>query len=167
MSADKNDWIVVDGVVVQGHQIASGKAPDSPYPDGSISLQIPHFAELGLDLSGFYPGTINVCIKPHHFKVADAAWCFEQVKWIAGFPAETFSFCDCRLVHANKPESSEGADSPGLKTSSGFIYYPHPETKIQHFHNDSLLEIICPLIEGIAYGDEVQLQLLRHQVILD
>jgi hypothetical protein len=36
---------------VSGHGVASGQAAASPYPAGTIALQSPHFASLGLDLS--------------------------------------------------------------------------------------------------------------------
>jgi phage pi2 protein 07 len=38
----------------------------------------------------------------------------------------------------------------------GWVYYPHPETKLRHFQNPSLLEVIAHEIPEIKYGDEVQ-----------
>ena len=38
----------------------------------------------------------------------------------------------------------------------GWVYYPHPETKLRNFQNPSLLEVVAYPIPGIKYGDEVQ-----------
>ncbi len=54
------------GVVVSGHGAASGRG-SRRYPDGTLALQIPIFAELGLDLSDAFPGTINVDTSPYGF----------------------------------------------------------------------------------------------------
>ncbi|BDX05648.1 hypothetical protein [Planctobacterium marinum] len=144
-------WKSVAGIIVQGHQVASGKAKDSPYPDGSIPLQMPFFRELGLDLSQCFPGTLNVAITPHKFKMLRPSHIFEKVEWIAGFNAETFSFAECKLVF-------------GEISMRGYVHYPHPETKTQHFHNDQLLEVLCPFVEGIRYGDKVRLEYLQEQI---
>lgn len=143
----------VDGVVLQGHQIASGKAKDSPYPAGSITMQIPFFKEHGLDLSDYFPGTLNVSISPRSFVMKQPAFRFEQVRWIEGFNPETFSFAECTLWFKGKAHS-------------GFIYYPHPETKTQHFHNASLLEVICHPIDNIEYGDKVRVEYLPAQITI-
>jgi hypothetical protein len=41
----------------------------------------------------------------------------------------------------------------------GWVYYPHPETKLRHFQNLSLLEVIAMPIAGIAYGDALEVRL--------
>ena len=41
-----------------GHGIASGKKKDDRFPDGTISMQIPIFKRLGLDLDHFHQGTL-------------------------------------------------------------------------------------------------------------
>ena len=38
----------IRGTVIAGHGVASGRASDSPYPAGTISLQRPFFQDLGL-----------------------------------------------------------------------------------------------------------------------
>jgi hypothetical protein len=35
----------------------------------------------------------------------------------------------------------------------------HPETKIQHFKDSSTLEILVPYIEGIKYGESVEIDI--------
>ncbi len=66
-SAPAAGWCWRRGVR-QGHGVASGRAPDSPYPAGTIALQAPLFARHGLDLSPFFPGTLNL-----HFPGASGA----------------------------------------------------------------------------------------------
>ena len=51
------------GRVIKGHQVASGKAIDSPFSAGTIALQKPLFKKLGLDLSQMFNGTINLAIE--------------------------------------------------------------------------------------------------------
>jgi hypothetical protein len=37
------DSMRISGIVVQGHQVASGSAESSPFPAGTIELQAPMF----------------------------------------------------------------------------------------------------------------------------
>ena len=130
--------------VVAGHQIASGRAAVTPYPAGSIELQLPHFKARGLDLSDCYRGTLNLSLKPKRFEWIKPDYSFENVQWIDGFQPETFWFATCVLLRGNV-------------IFPGWIYYPHPETKTQHHHDDTVLEIICNLVPNIQYGDTVKL----------
>ena len=132
----------VDGIIQQGHGVASGTASDSPYPRGTIEIQSPFFKALGLDLAPFFPGTLNVSIHPNTFELLQPEWTFPQVKWIEGFPAEDFSFSRCQLLFADVAYNA-------------LVYYPHPETKVRHFQNPSILEILAPSIPGIQYGSAV------------
>ncbi len=134
----------VEGVVVRGHGVASGLSADSPYPEGTISMQLPIFARLGLDLSRFYPATINVDVSPLRVCVRETAIRFENVQWSKQHPPETFSFARCRVVFNEKEFQS-------------VVYHPHPETKRAHFQGDSLLEILAPYIRGLHYGSRVDL----------
>ena len=59
-----NECCVVAARVVQGHRVASGENGDPRYPGGTIRMQQPYFKALGLDLFGFYHGTVNVDIAP-------------------------------------------------------------------------------------------------------
>ncbi|CAL6080540.1 Conserved_hypothetical protein [Hexamita inflata] len=83
------------GVVIPGHRVASGLNNNPKYPGGTLRMQLQFFKELGLDLSQYYLGTLNIqtsstlkLIKP--FKT------FENVKWCED-PAETFSFIQILL----------------------------------------------------------------------
>lgn len=129
-------------VLVKGHQVASGISRTSPYPSGTIPMQKPYFAALGIDLAGMFNGTLNLSIAPHSFKILQADYQIEGMKWSSECPAENFSFVRCRVGYAGE-------------YSDGLIYYPHPETKVRHFQNDSLIEVLCPYIDGICYGDAV------------
>lgn len=136
----------VMGTVVCGYRVASGLADDSPYPEGSLRAQIPHFRRLGLDLSHCYPGTLNVNIEPLCFRIVRPRFVFADVNWIDGHPAETFSFSPCVVTH-------EG------QAVSGYVYFPHTETKSKHFHSSSILEVVAPKITAVGYGSTVELEL--------
>lgn len=141
----------VTGIVVTGHRVASGTAPQTPYPAGSIPLQVPHFRRLGLDLTAWHPATLNVSIRPWRFELSNPRYTFRQVRWLDGFPAEDFSFSPCRVLFAGD-------------VYEGVVYYPHPETKRRHHHDASTLEIITAHIHRIGYGDRVRLQLDAKEI---
>ena len=48
----------------------------------------------------------------------------------------------------------------------GYVYYPHPDTKPRHFQPPSVIEVIAPLIEGIAYGSPVRLEVDPSEVVI-
>lgn len=139
--------------VVKGHQVASGTAKDSPYPAGTIVLQKPFFAALGINLAAMFEGTLNLSVAPCEFKILQADYQAKAVKWLPDFPAEDFSFVVCRVEYAE-------SHFPGL------VYYPHPETKVRHFQKASLIEVLCPFIEGIDYGDSVSLEYDSEKILL-
>jgi hypothetical protein len=134
----------VKGIVCPGYRVASGLTDSSPYPAGTIALQTPHFLALGLDLRNCYPGTLNVDIAPQKMQILQATYCFQDVLWLAGCGCETFSFCHCLVEFAQKQYE-------------GWIYYPHPETKINHEQPATLVEVLAPRIPEIEYGAEVTL----------
>jgi hypothetical protein len=142
----RSEWVRVVGVVQAGHGVASGMAANSPYPAGTITLQTPVFRTLGLDLSLFFPGTLNISIAPHRFILHQPDHYFRQVAWTDRHPPEDFSFVACHLHHREI-------------AYEGLIYYPHPETKQVHFQNPSVLEVLSPWIEGIRDGDRLELDL--------
>lgn len=142
------------GQVVAGHQVASGRAASSPYPKGTIEMQTPHFQARGLDLSPFYPGTLNVSIRPYQLVLKSPQWTFTQVKWSPSHDPETFSFTPCALTWQSQ-------------TFNGLIYYPHPETKINHFQDPSVVELLLPTIAGIGYDDSVFLSVSAKDFIIE
>ena len=139
-----DDSIRVSGVITQGHQVASGRARSSPFPAGTIELQSPIFARMGLDLSSAFMGTLNVSIEPLRFSFLQSDFTFRDVKWTESYPPETFSFARCVL-------------SFRAETYPSWIYYPHPRTKISHYQSPSLIEIITRPIENISYGSTVEI----------
>ncbi|MBE9044739.1 hypothetical protein IQ255_10020 [Pleurocapsales cyanobacterium LEGE 10410] len=142
------------GIVKPGHQVASGNAEDSPYERGTLEMQLPFFQQLGLDLSGFFLGTLNISIAPHVFRVIQPKYTFKRVKWHPNYAPETFSFSPCKIMHRKI-------------IYEGWIYYPHPETKIGHFQDDSILEAIAPKIPHLDYGDRLILGINPQEIELD
>ena len=133
------------GIVVAGHGAASGERSDR-YPHGTLALQIPIFAERGLDLAMAYPGTINVDTAPVAFVPGRADHTFADVAWTEAIPAETFSFHRCTLEVRGRRYSC-------------WVYRPHPETKVEHLQAATVLECIGPPVPGIAQGVRVVVRL--------
>ena len=142
-------WTVVTGTILAGHQVAS--KPSAHYPQGTIEMQEPFFRERGLDLTGFFRGTLNISIAPRQFHLKRATHFFPQVEWTEHHPPENFSFCRCRVTTAGR-------------TVDGWVYYPHPETKVRHHQEQSIIEVIAPPIPGITYGATVTLELLPDEI---
>jgi hypothetical protein len=140
-------WISLKGVIKQGHGVASGKSGDPRFPHGTIEMQKPFFAEKGLYLDRYFPGTINVSVYPHKYAIKNPKYTFRNVKWALAEPAEDFSFFDCRILLDDRPPLE------------GLIYYPHPETKPEHFQEPEVLEIITQFIQDLNYGDELILEI--------
>ena len=139
-----SDWIMVEGTVVQGYRVASG--PSADYPYGALDRQRPIFKQRGLDLDGYFNGTLNLDISPRQFRLVQPEYTFRGVKWTDLHPPEDFSFSRCRVIF-------EGREY------DGWVYYPHPETKRRNFQNPSLLEIIAQPIMQVSYGNRVTARL--------
>lgn len=114
-------------------------------------MQSPLFQARGLDLSLFFPGTLNISLAPLTVSLKQPQYTFRQVYWTTEHPPEDFSFSRCRVVVAD--------DLYG-----GFIYYPHPETKKTHFQNASMMEIITTLIPNICYGDSIEVDINPDEI---
>mgnify|MGYP003654714400 CR=1 FL=1 len=141
--------------VTRGHRVASGQSGDPRFPGGTLAMQLPHFAGLGLDLNGFYLATLNLSIAPLDFEIAKPDFRFSEVKWHETEPAEDFSFVNCRL--RKEGENQDWVD--------GFVYYPHPETKPEHFQPPGVLEVILKrYLEDVQYGDQVFLEVSRDRI---
>jgi len=138
-----SSWLLLNGTVARGYRVASGPSQDYPY--GALDRQRPIFKSRGLDLGGYFNGTLNVDIRPHTFAMLRPEFTFRAVEWTDLHPPEDFSFSRCAVVF-------RGAEY------DGWVYYPHPETKLRNFQNPALLEIIARPIPQIAYGDEVQVR---------
>ncbi|MBF2078551.1 MAG: hypothetical protein IGR76_08520 [Synechococcales cyanobacterium T60_A2020_003] len=151
MTTRSGDWITLHGVVVPGHRVASGQATTSPYRAGTIAMQAPFFRDRGVDLSPFFLGTLNVSIHPYCFEVNHPSHCFRNVKWSPAHAAEDFSFCRSRV-------------QVDYSIYTGWLYYPHPETKLGHFQEPSTVELLVPKIPDIHYGDRLTVQLSSQEV---
>lgn len=154
-------WQSINGILLQGHQVASGLAKNSPYEAGTIQLQMPHFQRLGLDLSGYFSGTLNVSIAPHTFELLQPSHTFPNLKWHPDFEAETFSFCPCQIAVGDRLH-----DEVVDEFVDGLIYYPHPETKINHFQDPSTLELLAPHLQNLNYGDRLTLRISPDKVAI-
>ena len=137
-------WVVVTGIVVEGHRVASGSSKDYPY--SSLERQKPIFKERGLDLGDFFQGTLNISIAPRRFRMVRPAYTFRQVAWTDLHPPEDFSFSACKVRFRGNEYD-------------GYVYYPHPETKIRHFQDPTLIEVIAKWIPDIDYENQVELVL--------
>lgn len=129
------------GILVRGHQVAS--RPSKDYPYSSLEKQKPYFKSLGLDLYEFFNGTLNISIAPLMVEMTAPELTFPLVQWTDLHPPETFSFSRCKVIFREVEYS-------------GWVYYPHPETKKNHFQNPSLVEVITYEIPGIGYGDTLE-----------
>lgn len=134
------EWILLHGILVEDYHVASG--PSKEYPYGALDRQRPIFKSRGLDLSEYFNGTLNIDIHPHTFKMVRPEFTFQHVEWTDLHPPEHFSFLMCKVIFEDVEYE-------------GWVYYPHPETKLRHFQNPSLLEVIAYPIPKIKYGDKV------------
>lgn len=139
------------GILSHGHQVAS--RPSKDYPYSALEKQKPLFKVLGLDLYGYFNGTLNISIAPLIFEMTAPEFTFPLVEWTDLHPPETFSFSRCIVVYKN-------IEYPG------WVYYPHPETKRNHFQNPSLLEVITKRIPEIKYGDSLEVGIDPKEITL-
>lgn len=138
-------WITLKGTLRKGYRVASG--PSKAYPDyGSIEKQKPIFRKLGLNLDRMFNGTLNISIHPREFKMHKPQYRFKKVKWTELTNAEDFSFSRCKVKFQGKEYS-------------GWVYYPDPRTKKDHFQSASTVEVLAPRIRGIKYGNRVEISL--------
>jgi hypothetical protein len=56
---------------------------------------------------------------------------------------------------------------PGHAPLLGLIYFPHPETKPEHFQKPDVLELLLPHVEGLQYGTELTLQVPLEQMLIE
>ena len=136
----------IDGVVVEGHRVASGANRDPRFPGGTVTMQVPVLLALGMDLRPFHPATINISVAPRTVRLVAADVTYRQVRWHPTEPAEDFSFAACRLLVSGR-------------VVDALVYRPHPETKPEHFQAPHVLEVLAPRIGGLAYGDAVTFEI--------
>ena len=140
-------------VLLNGHGVASGQILDvvesrrSPYPKGTIAMQSPFFAALGLDLSPYWFGTLNLSFFPSEIFLGRPDYLFCDLEWTHLHPPENFSFWRIRL---------RSVDTLDLNVA-GLVYWPHPETKTRHWQNLSTLEILAPYINHVSLNQRFEL----------
>ena len=81
-------------------------------------------------------------IRPYKFQMLKPEFTFRDIEWTDMHPPEHFSFSHCKVIFRNLEYA-------------GWVYYPHPETKIRNLQNPSLLEVIAMFIPGLGHGGEV------------
>ena len=143
----------IRGKINRGHGVASGKAGDLRYPEGTLKMQFPYFKERGLDLSPYFLGTINIEIAPFTFQIKNPKLFMEQINWSDHIPPENFFFFDLKLIHKGK-------------TYEGLIYMPDPATKVEHEQKNSILELILPKIPGLDYDDYLEIEVPEDQLLI-
>ena len=111
------------GRCVAGHGVASGRAADSPYPAGTISLQAPLFARHGIDLSPYQQATLNLDFSPGEWRLRQPDHQVEQLLWSDRHPPETFSFWRCRLQPLDER----------ITPVDAYIHSPPPEPHLCHY----------------------------------
>lgn len=155
--------VIFKTTLTKGHQVASGQANDSRFLKGTIFIQSPYFKELGLDISMYYPATLNLDLSPKSLNISHPKLTFENVNWHPQVPSETFSFTPCVLqIMADKNRHINQSTNLNNKTSvsksyRALIYYPHQETKFEHHQAPNVIEVLAPFIENIKYGSEIRL----------
>jgi hypothetical protein len=145
------EFTMVQGVLVQGYGVAAG--PSADYPYGALERQMPLFKSRGLDLSDYFRGTLNIDIQPFTFELVLPEFTFRDVHWTDLHPPEHFSFSRCKIGYAGV-------------LHDGWIYYPHPETKLRNFQSRSLLEVIARRIPDLKVGDALAVRLHTECVAL-
>jgi hypothetical protein len=141
----------IEGKVIQGHGVASGKAGDPRYPEGTLARQLPFFKAAGLDLGKYHLGTINLDIHPYRYRIIEPFRFFSQLQWSEFIPAENFYFFN--LTAYRKSDYYKG-----------LIYMPDPETKVEHQQHSSTLELLLPKIKDLNYGDILGIEVPHTQL---
>ena len=81
-------WIRLPGRLTRGQRVASG--PSWLYPYGSVEKQKPYFEKLGLDLSPYFDGTLNISIAPLSWKMKMPEITFRHIQWSDLHPPKIF-----------------------------------------------------------------------------
>lgn len=154
MNPSTEDSEIITGIVVRGHGVASGRSGDPRFPGGTIRMQLPFFHDLGLDLRDYFPATINLSLGSRLYRIVHPDHTFRNVCWHPTEPAEDFSFVRCRI---RPHETNAWMDA--------WIYFPHPETKPEHFQAIDTIEIIArESIAGVEIGSRIDMSVSSESV---
>ena len=146
--------LILEGIVIQGHGVASGQGQDERYPNGTLSLQWPYFESAGVPINNLFLGTLNVDIHPLKYRLIQPAYKVLDVNWSKYIPPENFFFMNVELLWKQT-------------WHKGLVYMPDPSTKSDHPQPDHMLEIIIPFTEGIRYGSKVKLKTTDRQLLVE
>ena len=138
--------------------MASGKAKDPRFPEGTISMQKPHFEKCGFMMDKFFLGTINLDISPFGYELVKPCSSCDYVRWSPVMPPENFSFFKCCLWVSRKI---------GREIYPAYIYMPHPSTKPGFFQPENIIEVIAPYISNLHYGATVELSATKDSVLFN
>ena len=145
--------MILEGIIVSGHGVASGQGKDARYPKGTLHLQTPYFKALGIDLSNFFPGTLNVHLGQKSIIIRNPKYQAIAIAWSSYIAPENFFFFDVEVEF-------EGHLYKGL------IYMPDPATKTDHFQDASMIELLLPKIPGIKSGKSISLKVEDAQILI-
>ena len=118
-------------------------------------MQAPLFAERGLDLSAYWPGTLNLSFAPQTVTLSNPDFCFPHLRWTTLHPPETFSFW--RVV-LRRVSSSQAVNA--------LLYFPHPETKMRHWQPQSVVEVLAPWLTNLDLDEPLELGAVHGQLSL-
>lgn len=143
------DWADAAATVVPGHRVASGTGDDPRFPAGTIRPQLPFFAAAAPALFAHlgappFPGTVNLRLRCA--VVPGTPDCrLPDIRWTDQLPAETFLLSRAWL-------------EAGTGWQPMLLYIPDPLTKPDHHQPADVVELLGPLIAGLAYGATVKLR---------
>lgn len=129
----------IEGKIIPGKGIASGKNVDANGLTKTIEYQLPFLSAAGVPVDNIRPGTINVGIAPREFKILKPDYTVSCTWWPGSEQTppfeETFSLVNATVLFE--------------KTAyRGFIYYPMPSK--YKSHPDSKIEVLAENIPGVA-----------------
>ncbi len=122
--------------LIRGRGAASGQREFAAL-GGAIAAQSPLFLALGLDLTGYFPGTLNLDLAPKRFEVRSPRLTLRDIKWRVDGKAEDFSFCAAAI-------------ELGETHTHALVYYPRTQAPKAP---ETVLQVLAPYISGASEGD--------------
>lgn len=137
------------GILIQGHQVASGLAADCPWPGGSVARQLPLMGCQGLPVHSLFSGTLNVALERADVPYPDDAEYDFSIDWRA--PDKPTHFRMHQLFVSFKGLRYKGWSYRKIYPVGYVSLHPQP---------DNVIEILAPKIENIQYGDTVRVEFI-------
>ncbi len=114
----------------------------------SLRKQKKAFLQHGLQMQGFYPGTINVSSHPNKYIIKKYDHFMEKVRYRSFLRMRTEDFGFIKILSL----THNGVTFPDW----GYIYFAH---KSPHFANDEVFELFGPELKGLALNDHLELEI--------